>query len=186
MRTDTLFNDIKNKENIKLLSVDSKIRTEFENKYYKLQDKLFYEFMQNCGGIIIDNWIRLYGCGELNVVEKNEMIINDYKFDIIMGEDVLGGVFALKDNVVYYYAPDTLKWECLDVYYANFMNWLINDLQNVNLFYKDFRWSTWKHDCEGLNITQGFSFYPLLVLKYDIEQRSRKIININEIINIGM
>lgn len=55
MRTDTLFNDIKNKENIKLLSVDSKIRTEFENKYYKLQDKLFYEFMQNCGGIIIDN-----------------------------------------------------------------------------------------------------------------------------------
>lgn len=186
MRTDTLFNDIKNKENIKLLSVDSKIRTEFENKYYKLQDKLFYEFMQNCGGIIIDNWIRLYGCGELNVVEKNEMIINDYNFDIIMGEDVLGGVFALKDNVVYYYAPDTLKWECLDVYYTNFMNWLINDPQNVNLFYKDFRWSTWKHDCEGLNITQGFSFYPLLVLKYDIEQRSRKIININEIINIGM
>lgn len=36
MRTDALFNDIKNKENIKLLSVDSKIRIEFKNKYYKL------------------------------------------------------------------------------------------------------------------------------------------------------
>lgn len=103
-----------------------------------------------------------------------------------MGEDVLGGIFALKNNVVYYYAPDLLKWECLDVYYANFMNWLINDPQNVNLFYKDYRWNGWKQDCENLNINQGFSFYPLLVSKCDIEQRSKKVISMDELIKVNM
>ena len=44
MRTDALFNDIKNKENIKLLSVDSKIRIEFKNKYYKLQKRYIYKY----------------------------------------------------------------------------------------------------------------------------------------------
>ena len=135
MKTDALFCDLKIKENIKILDVNKKIKMQFENKYYNFQDKLFYEVMENCGGIVIDNWIRLYGCGELNVINKNQMIKNDYNLDIIIGEDVIGGIFALKDNVVYYFAPDVLEWECLNIYYANFIHWLINDIQNVNLFY---------------------------------------------------
>lgn len=33
MKTDALFNDIRSKENIKLLNVNPEIRIEFENKY---------------------------------------------------------------------------------------------------------------------------------------------------------
>lgn len=186
MKTDALFYDIRSKENIKLLEVNPEIRVKFQSKYYNFQDKLFFEFMENCGGIVIDNWIRLYGCGALNVITKNEKIKNEFEFDIMMGEDILGGIFALKNNVVYYYAPDLLKWECFDVYYANFMNWLINDSQNVNLFYKDYRWNGWKQDCENLNINQGISFYPLLVSKCDIEQRSKKVISMDELIKINI
>ena len=80
--------------------------------------------------------------------------------------------------------PDANQY--LDVYYANFMNWLINDPQNVNLFYKDYRWNGWKQDCENLNINQGISFYPLLVSKCDIEQRSKKVVSMNELIKINM
>lgn len=182
MKTDALFCDLKIKENIKILDVNEKIKMQFENKYYNFQDNLFYEVMENCGGIVIDNWIRLYGCGELNVIDKNQMIKNDYNLDIIIGEDVIGGIFALKDNVVYYFAPDALKWECLNIYYANFIHWLINDIQNVNLFYKDYRWSNWKEESKSLCLNQGFSLYPLLFSKCNIENRDRKIINIDEII----
>lgn len=182
MKADALFSDLKIKENIKILDVNEKIKIQFENKYYNLQDKLFYEVMENCGGIVIDNWIRLYGCGELNVIAKNQMIKNDYNLDIIIGEDVIGGIFALKDNIVYYFAPDVLEWECLNVYYANFIHWLINDIQNVNLFYKDYRWNNWKEDSKSLYLNQGFSLYPFLFSKCNIEDRDRKIINIDEII----
>lgn len=182
MKSDALFCDLKSRDNIKVLDVNEKIKKQFKNNYSYLQDKLFYEVMENCGGIVIDNWIRLYGCGELNVIHKNEMIINDYNLDIIIGEDVIGGIFALKDNVVFYFAPDSLEWECLDVYYANFMNWLINDTQNVNLFYKDFRWNNWKEESQLLQLTDGFSLYPFLFSKCDIEARDRKVISIDEII----
>lgn len=70
MKSDALFNDIRSKENIKLLEAQPEIRVKFQSKYYNLQDKLFFEVMENCGGIIIDNWIRLYGCGDLNVIKK--------------------------------------------------------------------------------------------------------------------
>ena len=175
MKTDALFNDFRRRKNIKILVVNGNVRTQFENRYYNLQDKLFFEVIQNCGGIIIDNWIRLYGCGELNVIDKNEIMKNRYNFDIIIGEDIIGGLFALKDNVVYYFAPDTLKWECLNVYYANFLNWLINDSQNVDLFYRNYRWSNWKEEIKNLHINQG-----------DIEDRSRRIINVDEIIKMNM
>ena len=155
MKSDALFYDLKIKDNIKVLDVNDEIKKQFKNNYSYLQDKLFYEVIENCGGIVIDNWIRLYGCGELNVIHKNEMIINDYNLDIMIGEDVIGGIFALKDNVVFYFAPDSLEWECLDVYYANFMNWLI---------------------------TNGFSLYPFLFSKCDIEARDRKVVSIDEII----
>ena len=185
MKTDALFNEIRKHKNIKLLEVNKNIRNQFESEYSTFQDKLFYEFMQNCGGIIIDNWIRLYGCGELNVIEKNQNIKNDFSLDIVIGEDVIGGLFALRDNVIYYFAPDKLAWECLDIYYAYFMSWILNEPQNVELFYKYFRWRTWKEDCIMLELNQGFSFYPFLFSECNIEERNRKIINIDEIIMLN-
>ncbi len=47
--------------------------------------------------------------------------------DILIAEDILGGLFGLKDDFVYYFAPDTNEWECLEIYYTQFVNWLINN-----------------------------------------------------------
>lgn len=186
MKSDALFQDLKKHSNIKIFeNIDKSIKKFFRIKFNNFQDKLFFEVIENCGGIIIDNWIRLYGCGELNVISKNELILENSTLDILIGEDVLGGIFGLKDNVVYYFAPDLLEWECLNVYYANFMNWLINDSQNVNLFYKKYRWNNWEEESSKLLLTQGFSFYPFLCSKCPIENRSRKIISMNEIIKLN-
>lgn len=78
--------------------------------------------------------------------------------DILIGEDVLGGLFGLKDNVVYYFAPDTNEWECLEIYYTQFLSWLMNNPEDVNKFYERFKWSTWKEDCETIHLSEGYFF----------------------------
>ena len=187
MKTDAFFQDIKNKNNIVVIEETNELlKEQFKNKYSKYKDKFFYEQFINCGGIIIDSWIRLYGCGKINVIDKNEKYNSFNSVDIIIGEDVLGGLFGLKDNYIYYYAPDTNKWENLEVYYTGFLDWLINHPNNVNTFYEIYRWKTWKEDCKKLKIDEGIVFYPLLQSECDIEKRSKKIINIDELIRFNL
>lgn len=189
MKTEAFFEELKkHKDNVLILKSKENIVNEFFKEFDSYQDKFFYEQFICSGGIIIDNWIRIYGCGELNVVEKN-MLYNQKKVvNILIGEDVLGGLFGLKDNVVYYFAPDTNEWECLEIYYTQFLNWLMNNSEDVNKFYESFRWCTWKEDCETVKLNEGYSFYPLLQTDIDIEQRSRKVISIDELIrfNLGL
>lgn len=108
MKTDALFLELTKRNNISLYKeIDKDTVNQFEEKYSKFQNKFFYEQFTNSGGIIIDNWIRIYGCGDINVVEKNKLYNKDNNMDILIGEDVLGGLFALKDDLIYYFAPDT-------------------------------------------------------------------------------
>ena len=175
MKSKLLFEDLVKKDNIEILEKSENIITDFYNIYNKYSDRLFFSVMENCGGIIIDNWIRLYGCGQLNVIEKN-----------IIKEDIIGGLFALTDGFVYYFAPDTLKWGILNIYYANYIDWLINSNENVNKFYELYRWDTWKDDVSNISLDDGISFYPPLFTKYNINERSKKVIPMDEIIGINM
>ena len=177
---------LKSKKNvITYKDTNSEIVREFKNKYDMYSDRFFYDQFINCGGFIVDNWIRIYGCGTLNVIEKNKLYNKDDYMDILIGEDVLGGVFALKNKDVYYYAPDTNKWENLELYYTEFIYWILNYEDDVNDFYKGLRWANWKEDCKKLGIADGFSLYPLLPFECDIEKRSRKIIPIDELIRLN-
>jgi len=180
MKTDIFFEDIKNRNNINIIeSIDKLVKERFEKKYSQYNGKFFYEQFTRCGGIIIDNWIRLYGCGELNVIDKNEKYNSSNSVDILIGEDILGGLFGLKDGYVYYFAPDTNEWENLEVYYTQFLDWLINKPNKVNQFYELYRWNNWYEDCKKIKLTEGYHFYPLLQSSYDIEKRDRKIISID-------
>lgn len=180
-----ILNDIKSKDNAYLLPLENTIANKFRNNYNQFSNNLFFRVANNCGGIVIDNWIRLYGCGTLNIVDKNSMIKNNTDFDIIIGEDICGGLFALKENLVYYFAPDTLKWESLNIYYSNFLNWLLNSSDDAAQFYASFRWTDWKFFCRDIKLNQGISFYPQLCFKSDIEKRSKKVINMDEIIRLN-
>lgn len=187
MKTDLFFQDLKSRNNILIIeNVDKQVKEKFENDYSQYKDKFFYEQFTRCGGIIVDNWIRLYGCGVLNVIEKNEKYNNSNDVDIILGEDILGGLFGLKDGYLYYFAPDTNEWKNMELYYTQFIDWLINKPNQVNKFYELYRWDNWKEDCANLKITEGYHFYPLLQLSCNIEKRSRKIISIDELIRFNV
>ena len=186
MKSKLLFEDLVKKDNIEILEKSENIITDLYNIYNKYSDRLFFSVMENCGGIIIDNWIRLYGCGQLKKKKKNKKYNKENTVDIILGEDIIGGLFALKDGFVYYFAPDTLKWENLNIYYANYIDWLINSNENVNKFYELYRWDTWKDDVSNISLDDGISFYPPLFTKYNINERSKKVIPMDEIIGINM
>ena len=186
MKTEAFFEDLRCKENVVVLPSKDEIAKEFCKEFSGCQDKFFYEQFICSGGIVIDGWVRIYGCGELNAAEKNMRYNQKKAVDILVGEDVLGGLFGLKDNAVYYFAPDTNAWECLDIYYTQFLSWLINNPEDVHHFYQSFRWSTWKEDCKTLRLDEGYSFYPPLQMDMDIEQRSRKAISIDELIRFHL
>ena len=77
MKTDALFLELTKRNNIYLYKeINKDTVNQFEEKYSKFKNKFFYEQFTNSGGIIIDYWIRIYGCGDINVVEKNNFHIH--------------------------------------------------------------------------------------------------------------
>lgn len=178
-----LINMIENSTNAYMLETDNDIAKKFSDKYKKWEEKLFYRVIKNTGGIVIDNWVRLYGSGSLNIIEKNRLI-DAGDFDILIGEDVCGGLFALKENKVYYYASDTLEWESLNIYYTDFLSWLL-DGKGPNKFYESFRWTGWEKFCESIKLNEGISFVPQLCFESKMQKRSKRIIKIDEIIGLN-
>lgn len=186
MKSELLFEDLRKKSNVIILPKNEELVIPFRNQYIRFSEKLFFSVIENCGGIIVDNWIRLYGCGNLNVLEKNRNYNITNEMDIIIAEDVVGGLFGLKDGIIYYFAPDTLIWENLNIYYNQFIHWLINLENDVNLFYKTFRWNNWDYDVKNIDLNSGMSFYPFLFTKCEINSRSKRVIPMDEIIGINM
>lgn len=74
----------------------------------------------------------------------------------------------------------------MKIYYTQFLDWLINKPEAVNKFYELYRWNSWKEDCKKLKLTEGYHFYPLLQSEYNIEERDRKIISIDELIKYNL
>lgn len=131
------------------------------------------------GGILIDNgWIRIYGSGN-NKLNRNLSNWNKGKTfqnfgekpgHLIIADDAVGGFFLLNGGdlgsdlgKVYYFAPNNLNVESLDLTYSDFIDFCFNG--NIDGFYKDLRWKNWKKDFKDLDTNEAFIFYPYLWTK---------------------
>lgn len=148
------------------------------------------------GGILIDNgWLRILGSGstkldrgiaEWNKGKSFKEYGEAYSFTLI-ADDVIGGFFAInggglgKDlGKLYYFSPDNLTWEPMEIGYSDFLVWAFQT--NLDEFYKGYRWKNWKEEVVKMKGNQAFSFYPYLWAKHDgIEKLSRKAVPIEEI-----
>ena len=148
------------------------------------------------GGILIDGgWIRILGSGS----EKLDRNISDWNIGksfkklgdippfLLIADDVIGGYFAINGGglgknlgKIYYFAPDTLAWEDLNISYSQFLNWAFAG--NLEKFYEGFRWENWQEEIKSLNGNNIFSFFPFLSTKEgkNINEISRKIVPIEE------
>jgi hypothetical protein len=140
------------------------------------------------GGVLIDRgWLRFLGSGHPSLMRtlpswnKNKAVGCYF-----IADDAAGGFFAINGgafgpdvNDVYYWPPDSFKWEAMNLGYTDFFRWaLAGDLER---FYSDARWSTWEKDIVGLLGDRCFSYYPPLWSKEgSAEASSRAAVSVEE------
>jgi hypothetical protein len=61
---------------------------------------------------------------------------------------------------LYYFAPDTLKWEPCGFAYSQFIVWSLGS--KLDAFYENFRWAGWQDEVRELSGDRTFFFYPFL------------------------
>lgn len=148
------------------------------------------------GGILIDNgWIRILGSGSEKIKRSLPEWNRGKSFEeygeptsfFLIADDVIGGFYILNNGEfgkdlgkVYYFAPDTLEFEPLDLTYSDFLNFCFNG--NLKSFYQDYRWKNWENDISKLNGDEVYNFFPYLWTKEgkNIENASKKVIQIEE------
>ena len=184
------------KNKVEILSVD---KQKAKDALYKTQvttrspmGAIVYE----TGGILIDHgWIRILGSGNVKLkrslpewnLGKGFTEFGQPSSFLLVADDAIGGFFLLnggglgKDlGKIYYFAPDSLEFESLNITYSEFLNFCFSS--DLEEFYKGYRWKTWKEDVEKLSGDSVFNFVPFLWTKEgkNIEKASRKEIPIEE------
>ncbi|MGG3526448.1 hypothetical protein COM13_25595 [Bacillus pseudomycoides] len=152
----------------------------------------------NTSGIIVDDWIRILGSDSeknrgilsYNLVNKDGVATKIDKM-LIVADDIVGGVFALNTGKfsigvgdIWYFAPDTLEWESLDMKYSEFITWIAQG--NMNEFYSTLRWNTWKEDSEIVKFDEAILIYSFLWSnELQLEKADKKIVPAKELLNIN-
>jgi hypothetical protein len=124
------------------------------------------------GGILIDGgWLRFPGSGHPKLPRTlpgwNQGRANGL---YLVADDAVGGFFAINGGALgadvkhmYYWAPDSLDWEPLQIGFSDFFTWALSD--RLAQFYETLRWPSWREDIAGLSGDRCFSFYPFLWTK---------------------
>lgn len=166
-------------KSVQVLPVDSAVKEETFAAIVLQPGSLLEAILASCGGIVIDSWLRLYGCGALSLLQRSRLCPIR---EIVLGEDILGGLFlCLEGGSVGYFAPDTLAVEDMEIGLGQFVHWCLHG--DTDTFYMDYRWDTWREDCARLSLDQGMGFYPFLWARAD-QGRTRRPLPMAEIIGL--
>ncbi|HTL30708.1 MAG TPA: DUF2625 domain-containing protein [Tepidisphaeraceae bacterium] len=149
------------------------------------------------GGLLVDHgWIRILGSGHprlpRSIVSWNLgrafQKVGDPAGFLLIADDVIGGFYAIdggalgpKPGDVFYFAPDTLRWESLDRNYSNFLQFCFNG--DLNGYNATFRWPGWIDEISDLPGDRGIGIYPFPFTAEgkDITKCSRKHIPLSEL-----
>ncbi|CAM3426925.1 DUF2625 domain-containing protein [Flavobacterium chungbukense] len=154
------------------------------------------------GGILIDNgWIRILGSGSAKLNRslpdwnkgKTFKEFGEAPSFLLIADDALGGFYLLNGGglgtdvgKMYYFAPDNLEYEPLDITYSQFLEFCFNN--DLDKYYLGSRWENWTKEVASLQGDQVFNFYPFLWTEEgnDINKVQRKIIPVEEQYNLNV
>lgn len=154
------------------------------------------------GGILVDDgWIRILGSGNAKLTRtlpdwnkgKSFKEFGEVPPFLLVADDAIGGFFILNGGglgedlgKIYYFAPDNLEYEPLDITYTEFLNFCFNN--DLDQFYKGNRWKNWQKEVSELDGNIVYNFYPYLWTKEgkDINKNSRKAISVEEQYNLNI
>ena len=171
-------------KNIKVLTGSEDAAKKALAKYFIPADTGLGTVISNCGGIVVDDRLRIYGAGEIDITVRNEL----YNIGaMIAAEDIYGGLFFFgSDNKLMYYAPDTLEPEETNLSYTPFLYWAITG--DTDGFYSDLTYPGWQKEAAGLLYDQGIAFYPFLWTKEgkNLSRCTRNAVPMTEIVGFEL
>jgi len=152
-------------------------------------ESLLGVIVSKTSGFTVDNWVRVLGQGISEYNKDKTEVTNGM---LVVAFDVVGGLFALNvgrfeeaQSAVWYFAPDTLEWESLDVSYTGFIKWVLTG--DTDGFYSSMRWKNWGIDCSKISFENVMHIYPFLWAKEcNINTASKKIVSFNELFNMNL
>jgi hypothetical protein len=142
------------------------------------------------GGILIDGgWIRILGSGSKKLPRsvpewnagKISAMRNEEMFYLLVADDVMGGLFAIKASSVaeiesvgqvFYYGPNSLSWQTTGLSYGGFISFCLNG--NLKQFYEDFRWKGWQDEVPAIDCNSVISCYPLLWTREGLQLKANR------------
>jgi len=154
------------------------------------------------GGLLVDHgWIRILGSGSPQLNRslpdwnkgKTFSQFGEIPSYLLVADDAVGGFFAINNGglgseagMIYYFAPDSLQWQNLNMTYPEFLNFCFSG--RLDRFYKKLRWKDWQQETAQLNGNETYNFYPFLWTKEgkDINTVSRKAISVEEQYQVSM
>ncbi len=154
------------------------------------------------GGILIDNgWIRVIGSGSeqmkrslssWNIGKAFDSYDEEYPF-LLVADDALGGFYAVNfgefgNDVgsIYYFAPDSLEWEPMDMEYGQLLWFFFSgDLAG---FYEGFRWKGWMGEVLKLGADEAYHVFPALYSDElsSMDKTERTAVSVEEIYELEM
>jgi len=185
------------KNKVEVLSTDS---TKAKETLYKIQVTTrspIGAVVYMTGGILVDNgWIRILGSGNTKLTRtlpdwnkgKTLAEFGTQTPYLLIADDAIGGFFLLNGGglgtdvgKVYYFSPESLDYEPLDLTYTDFLTFCFNG--NLDKFYDGLRWKNWKKDVSTLSGDSVYSFYPNLWSKEgkDITKDTREVVQIDQL-----
>jgi Protein of unknown function DUF2625 len=154
------------------------------------------------GGILVDHgWLRILGSGHPTLPRSmpdwnrgRVPEVHDQPGCWFIADDVVGGFFALNGGAlgegpgdVYYYAPDSLRWEHLaGIGYSKFLVWSMSS--HLREFYAGMYWPGWESEVSTINGDQALSIYPFPSTREgkDVSQCSRRPVAVSEIFELNL
>lgn len=150
----------------------------------------------NTGGILVDDgWIRILGSGSSRFNRslpdwnkgKSFNEFGETPAFLLIADDAIGGFYFLNGGglgtdvgKIYYFSPDNLEFEQLDITYSEFLGFCFSN--DLDKFYEGNRWKDWRTEVSKLKGDEVFNFYPFLWTAEgsDINKNTRKIIPVQE------
>jgi len=128
------------------------------------------------GGLLIDGgWIRFLGCGHPRLPRslmgwnrgRTFQQPGDPMGFLLVADDAIGGFFALNGGTlgpdvknIYYFAPDTLRWESTEKGYSDFLRFCLGG--DLDHYYGEQRWPGWRDEVARIVGDQVIALYPPL------------------------
>ncbi len=150
------------------------------------EESVLGQILKNMSIIIINGYLRVLG-GDY-IIPFNQKVKEFYSGNkLIVANDIFGGLYAIGNGDfegdirnIWYFAPDLLEWENLEINYPQFIAWVCS--KNIKEFYDRFIWKDINLIINNLKENQMVLIYPFLwSTECNVETADKTIIPIEEL-----